>query len=186
MSSWVLLPQDLVCLVVCAISVATDLRDRRIPNWLTASGVALGLLLNTVLFSCHLGFSAGLRLGLLSSLSGCLILVLVFGFFGLINFVGMGDVKLMAAVGALLRWPTALWAMAYTAMAGGAVALAYALVKGRLFKVLGNLLTISSNMVRKKDQRKEAQLHRIPYALAIFIGAVWAAGLKYFPALRIP
>ncbi len=43
-----LLITDIACLVVCGIAVVTDLRARLIPNWLTFSGVGLGVLLNLV------------------------------------------------------------------------------------------------------------------------------------------
>jgi prepilin peptidase CpaA len=177
---------DAVCAVVCLVAVVTDLRSRTIPNWLCLAGVAAGLALNPLLMSLELGLGPGLKLGLMSSVVGCLLLFFVFLLFGLINFVGMGDVKLMAAVGALLRWPTALWALAYVTLSGGVLALLYALATGRMLPVLRNLLTMGGNVFRKQQGRKQVQLHRIPYALAILVGACWAAAIKYFPVLRVP
>lgn len=148
--------------------------------------MAAGLAVNTLLLALGHGLETGLKLGLLSSLAGGLLLLLVFGLLGAIRFVGMGDVKLMAAVGALLRWPAALWALAYVALAGGVLALAYALWKGRLRRVLGNIFAIGQRAVRPgKAGGEEIQLHRIPYALAIFIGATWAAAIKYWPWLAL-
>ncbi len=74
---------------VCA---ASDLRARRIPNAVTGPGILVGLLLNTAL----LGAS-----GLLHSVTGfaaaAIVLFLPFALGG----IGGGDVKMMAAVGAL-------------------------------------------------------------------------------------
>jgi len=162
--------------------VVTALRARRIPNWLTFPSIAAGLVLNTVLPPLFVQ-GAGWSVGFLSALTGCLLLLLSFGFLGFINFVGMGDVKLMAAVGALLRWPTALWALAYVALAGGVVAILYSVAGGRLGPVLRNLLRLGRRAVRKGGE--EVELHRIPYAVAVLIGAAWAAAVKYFPVLGV-
>ena len=182
----VLLAPDVACVLLCAVGAAIDLRSRRIPNWLTLPGIGLGVLLNTALFSIALGVGEGARLGLLPSLAGCLLLGLVFLVLGLINFVGMGDVKLMAAVGALLRWPNALWALAYVTIAGGVIAVGYAVARGRLLAVFRNLFSITRNVVKPKEERPPVELHRIPYGLAILVGAAWAAAANYFPVLRVP
>ena len=182
----VILAPDVACVLLCAVAAVIDLRSRRIPNWLTLPGIALGVALNTALCSIAFGLAEGARLGLLPSLAGCLLLGLVFLALGVINFVGMGDVKLMAAVGALLRWPNALWALAYVTIAGGVIAVGYAVARGRMLAVLRNLFSITRNVVKPKDDRPQVELHRIPYGLAILLGAAWAAAANYLPALRLP
>ena len=175
---------DVVCVLICVVAVVTDLRDRRIPNWLTLPAILAGLVINAVLPAL-----AGISVttGLVSAVAGCLLLLLSFGFLAAIRFVGMGDVKLMAAVGALLRWPTAVWALAYVAVAGGGVAIVYTLVGGKLAPVCGNLVRLGRRAVRRgKGEPAKVELHRIPYALAILIGATWAAAIKYFPFLAVP
>jgi len=182
-----LLP-DLVCLAVCAVATVLDLRSRRIPNWLTVPSALGGLLLNLVVFTvAGGGLREGLRLGLLPALIGALFLLLGFGFLGLIRFVGMGDVKLMAAVGAFLRWPSAILAFAYVALAGGVIALAYAVLRGRLGPVLRNLFTLGRGVVApRRAPARKLELHRIPYALAILLGAAWVVVARYVPALSLP
>jgi prepilin peptidase CpaA len=181
-----ILAPDVACVLLCGVAAAIDLRSRRIPNWLTLPGIGIGLALNTALFSIAFGIGDGARLGLLPSLAGFLLLGLVFLLLGVINFVGMGDVKLMAAVGAFLRWPNALWALAYVTLAGGVIAVGYAVARGRLLAVLRNLFSLTRNVVKPREERPEVELHRIPYGLAILVGAAWAAAANYFPALRVP
>ncbi|MFH1130834.1 MAG: A24 family peptidase [Pseudomonadota bacterium] len=179
-----LLP-DLVCAIICAVAVYTDFRTQRIPNWLTLSGFVFGLVFNTVLFCLQGGLKIGFMGGFAASFGGSLLLFIVFGVFGLVGFVGMGDAKLMAAVGALLRWPLALWALAYVAVIGGLLAVFFALAKGALVVVIKNIFRIGAGLVRKETKRQHIELHRIPYALAIFLGSMWAVGARYFPWLRI-
>src|SRR5512139_2113923 len=89
---------DTAALVACAIAVATDLRARRIPNWLTVAAIGLGL---------GLGLAAGTGT-LVAALAGAALGLVVFGVPAAFGLVGMGDVKLVIALGALLRWPLAL------------------------------------------------------------------------------
>ena len=78
-----------VLLVLCAY---WDVRYRRIPNWATLPGVALGLGLNGLFLGWQGMKESGL--GLLVGF-GALVVLFVLG------WMGGGDVKLMAAVGAL-------------------------------------------------------------------------------------
>ena len=171
------------CLLICGIATVIDVRTMRIPNWLTGAGSLLGLLVNLGVFWAVGGFDRGINQGLLPALAGSAALLVIFGIMGFAGFVGMGDVKLMAAVGALLRWPVALWALAYVTLCGGLVALLYTLGRGQLGKVLRNLVAL---VRRGRRQEEPLQLHHVPYGLAILMGATWAVGRTYFEWLRIP
>ena len=84
--------QVLLVLVVCAAAVR-DIRTRRIPNWLTVSGVVAGMALNAFLFETP---------GLLDALKGLGFALLIYFPLFAIRAVGAGDAKLMAAVGAIV------------------------------------------------------------------------------------
>lgn len=183
--NWLLLP-DLLCLLVCAIGAVTDLREYRIPNWLTGSGVLLGLIVNYAVIAAYLGPAAGFRLGLGHAALGAAVLFAVFGLFGLLRLVGLGDVKLMAAVGALLRWPLALWALVYVVLAGGLLALVVAALRGRLKATFSGLFRRGTRAVERDEEGFPAAAHRLPYGVAILLGAGWAVAARYVPALRIP
>jgi prepilin peptidase CpaA len=180
---WLLVP-DLLCVAVCLVATVTDVRAQRIPNWLTLPAAAAGLLGNALLFGLLGGTARAVGLGAVSSLAGLVLCLLVFGLLGAIHFLGFGDVKLMAAVGALLRWPMAIPALCDVAVAGGAVALMYALAHRRLGRVAGNLLRLGRRALRRREATPE--LHRIPYAVAILAGTAWAVAGRYLPVLRWP
>ena len=77
--------------VLVIVAAIWDIRTRRIPNWLTLSGVVLGVALNTFLFEIN---------GLWFSLKGLGVAFGVYFVLYLLRAMGAGDVKLMAAVGA--------------------------------------------------------------------------------------
>ena len=82
-----------VAALVALIAGVTDWRSRRIPNWLTVPGAALGLTLHFVYFGW-----AGAK----SSLEGLgLAMLILFPFVALRAF-GYGDWKLVGASGAIL------------------------------------------------------------------------------------
>jgi prepilin peptidase CpaA len=120
----------------------------------------------------------------LSAVAGAGVGLLVFGVLGAIRFVGFGDVKLMVAVGALLRWPLAVTALVDVAVAGGLVALGHALLRGRMGNVAGNLLRLGRRALPGRRVEEPVELHRIPYAVAILLGVAWAVLSRYFPAVR--
>lgn len=161
---------DAIAIVVCALAVATDLRSRRIPNRLTVVAAACGVALNTA----H-GVVSGTGLQcLVAALAGAALGLIVFGVPAALDLVGMGDVKLVAALGALVRWPLALPMVFYIALAGGLLALGYAVAQRRVGAVARNVIG-----------RKRTALHRMPYAAAIAIGCVWAVASRQIEVLRL-
>jgi len=95
--------------------VVTDLRRRQILNVVTLP--ALGLILAIDLF-----WSGGVT-QVYSSLVGLAVCGGPFLLAALPGWMGMGDVKLMAVVGAALGWPLGLWALLGVTVAGGAQAI---------------------------------------------------------------
>jgi leader peptidase (prepilin peptidase)/N-methyltransferase len=101
-----------------AVATATDLRERRIPNRLTAVAAGLGLIL-----LCSGGTSAALS-GLASALAVASPLLAI----SLLRpeGIGMGDVKLVAVLGLYLgwsAWPALLIALTLAGLAGVLLAL---------------------------------------------------------------
>jgi prepilin peptidase CpaA len=115
---------------VAAAGCATDLRSRRIPNWLTG-GATLGALI-------YHAWAAGPS-GLLLSLAGCLVGGAIFFLPFALGGLGGGDVKLLAALGAWAGPADALWIALYSGIAGGVLAIVTALVNGYLRTALTNV-----------------------------------------------
>ena len=127
-----------------AISVITDLRSRLIYNVVTLPALAVVLVCFTwaggseALVDCLIGLAVCAAPLLLASLRGA---------------VGMGDVKLMALVGAAAGWPGSLAVLVYVSLAGG----------------LQALLWLIAAKLRGEDRPKY-----VPYGVAIAAGTVAA------------
>jgi len=154
-----------VLAVMLAVAVYVELKERRIPNWLTLSGMALGLLI-AYLSGAH---------ALASSIVG---LVVGFGFlfiFYVFGGVGGGDVKLMGASGALLGSHLIQPALVYTAFIGAFLAVMM-LIWRKDFWVRIGLGFRQLAFWRKSDgpAMEPAAPIVVPYGMAIALGCLLA------------
>jgi prepilin peptidase CpaA len=133
-----------VLTVALLVSVVTDLRRRLILNVVTLP--ALGLILT--LYAVNGGLPE-----LTNSLLGVAVCGVPFLLAALPGWMGMGDVKLMAVVGAALGWPLSLRALLGVSLAGGVQAIAWLLVA----------------RLRGKERPRY-----VPYAIAIAAGTAGA------------
>ena len=161
---------DLASLALCLVCAVCDLRSYRIPNKLTFGGMLLGLGLAASTGSLPLAKAAlaGLVIGFVALLPA-----------SAVGAIGLGDVKLLAAVGALVRFPLVLPVVIYTLLWGGLFALVLALRLGVLGATLRNLLALSTRQV------VPVALHRMPYGLAIFAGTAHAVLSRYVPGIAL-
>jgi prepilin peptidase CpaA len=156
-------------MIVLAIATFTDLRSRRIPNWLVFPFMFAGV-----------GVSGWLRgwNGIGQSLGGLAVGAVLFGVLFLLGGMGMGDVKLIAAIGAWIGPMQLLFALVITSMAGGIMALCWAAAGG----FLGELFQGAGDLVfglKKRGLRPHPELvlsnpltRKMPYAPAIAIGTI--------------
>jgi prepilin peptidase CpaA len=155
----------MVLAVMLSIAVYTELKERRIPNWLTMSGMALGLLIaylhGTPAFWLSLG---GLAVGF-----GFLFIFYVFG--GL----GGGDVKLMGAAGALLGVDMIKSALVFTAFIGAFLAILMVIWRKEFWSRLGYRLRRLAFWRKEPLAAPPADTPvSIPYGIAIAIGCLLA------------
>jgi prepilin peptidase CpaA len=151
-------------------AVLIDVRSRRIPNWLTASMAGAGLLMAAVGISgLTLGQAAlGCAAGLLLMLPG-----------HVIGATGAGDVKLMAAIGAILGPSMVFSAFLATAVAGGIFAVMVALRRGRLHATLdGTRQLIASPTQGKQAVESAGRSNRFAYGPAIAVGTLIAVLMR--------
>jgi len=141
-----------------AAAVYIDVRTRRIPNWLTA-GIAAG------------GFGLAFGGGAVTPLQALLGLLAGLA----LMMPGAGDVKLMAAVGAVVGPDVALRAFLYSAVAGGVFAIAVAVRRGILADTLhdaGRLVTAPA--AARTTIESSARSNRFAYGPAIAVGSLVA------------
>ena len=154
--------------IAVGIAMFTDVRWRRIPNLLTFPAILAGLVLRTAFQGWE-----GLALSLCGMFAAPVLLLLLHAGRGL----GMGDIKLAAAVGAILGPPLTLVAVFSTALAGGLVALAAQLRPGGLLAQTLSTLLIGVPLLGRWARRVSETEHdpatmTIPYGVGIAIGSL--------------
>jgi prepilin peptidase CpaA len=154
---------------VLAVATWTDLRTRRIPNWLVLPFMAAGIGVQTWIHGWH---------GLAQSLEGLGLGALLFGVLAAMGGMGMGDVKLCAAIGAWIGPGQLILAVVITGLAGGVMALAWAVAGGfvgELFKGSGDLLLgwkERGTLAHPELKLANPRARKMPYAPAIAIGTL--------------
>lgn len=156
-------------LFVVIAATVSDLRTRRIPNWLVLPFLLAGMAV------C--GVTGGWP-GLGRSALGALLGAAALGIFYLAGGMGMGDVKLFAAIGAWVGPSQLVFAFVFMGLAGGLMALTLALRGGFVGEWVGSTADLIFGF-RKRGFRAPSGLtltnpnaRRMPYAPAIAIGAI--------------
>lgn len=152
------------------IAAGFDIRYRRIPNWLVLAGIVVGLGWNLWAAGLSgLGHSAeGLGLGF----------ALYFPLY-LLRARGAGDVKLLAAAGAIVGPGSCLWVFMLTAILGGAIALALVMLSGRTRHTFFNMSWIMTDLMKLRAPHKSSEEldvrsskgMRLPHGAMIAVGA---------------
>ena len=149
------------------VATVVDIRTRRIPNDLTATMTGLGLGLSAIglsgvpVWASILGFVVGLALMMPGHLLGA---------------TGAGDVKLMAAIGAIVGPAMVVSAFLFTAVTGGMLAVIVATRRRRLSATLASTgRLISGASEARQEIRTAPAASRFAYGPAIAVGSVLAA-----------
>jgi prepilin peptidase CpaA len=171
-------PPVTILLVLIAFTAAVfDIRSRRIPNWLNLSGIILGFALNALL-----AYPYPLE-GLKHAGVGMLFAFAVYFVLYLIHAMGAGDVKLMAALGAILASPSNWFRLfIIVALIGGIFALTLLLAKGRVRKTLWNVAFLLNELghARAPFMRREELDVKSPKAVTLPHGFTIAVGCLVF------
>lgn len=157
-----------LAIIVVGTAMLTDLRWRRIPNFLTlpAIGLAIGL---------RVAFQGwpGLAIALGGAIVAPVLLLLLHGGKGL----GMGDLKLAAAIGAIVGPLLGAISILVSAIAGGFLAIVWLLKPGG---VLAEILSVFLSGINPKKKKKaktppakaNTRVQPMPYGVALAIGSV--------------
>ena len=168
-----------VLFALLTTAAATDVAKRKIYNWTTFPAIGLGLALGYL--AGGLGSFPLLTTpasGLLDRVAGFLLGFGVFAVFSVARAVGPGDVKLMAAVGALTGARFTVWAMFWGALIGAILAVWALLLRGQLLRGLGRsflrTLRVGRDDPKDADPEQAPEKVRIPYGVALSFGTILA------------
>jgi prepilin peptidase CpaA len=163
--------------IICvSIATVSDLRSQRIPNWLVVPFLTAGVVVSALAYGW---------MGLAQSLEGVLLAALLLGLFYVAGGMGMGDVKLCAAVGAWIGPQQLSFALVFMGLAGGLMAFVWATSGGFLKETLDGASDLIFGL-RGRGFRPHPTLlltnpaaRRMPYAPAIAVGTI----LSFFAVL---
>jgi prepilin peptidase CpaA len=174
--------------ILVAIAAIYDIRYRRIPNWLVLSGIFAGFLWNV--FSAPGGAGLGSQVG--SGLGRAAIglglgFILYFPLY-ILRARGAGDVKLLAAVGAVVGAGNCFWVFLLTAVLGGLIALILLLFRGRVRHTFFNVGMIIRDMISfRAPYKSNEELDvtttkgmRLPHGAMIAVGAFAFVGILQY------
>jgi prepilin peptidase CpaA len=156
------------CAVLTVVAACvTDVSRSRIPNVLTFAAAALALVFHSI---------ATGGLGVTHAALGLAVGLAVFFPLFALGAMGAGDVKLMAAIGAWIGWKSIVFVALYGSLAGGILALVFALRRSYLRAALNNIKMLAFYWwvegVKPLPALTLESTHsmRMPYALAIAAG----------------
>jgi prepilin peptidase CpaA len=161
--------QIVIAVVGITIAAWTDVRFRKIPNWLTFSLILTGLVLN----SYFNGFE-GFKLSFFGLALGIFFLYIPFTVGG----VGAGDVKLLGALGSLLG-PTLIFQIFLAStILGGIFSVIAAIKAGAIRNVFQRIFNrvfclVMTRSIGTKKSFGNQQLIGVPYACAIAAGTLF-------------
>lgn len=159
---------DYILIVLVALAFYWDVRLKKIPNWLTAGGTALGFIYHLFMSGWH---------GLLFSIEGLLaaggILLMLYFF----RAIGAGDVKFFAAVGAVVGTQFVLYCMMYSIVYAGIIAIFVLLftrtfLKNMVYAVHRIILTLISKDLRVLEEYKQKESTRFAFMYAVLPGVL--------------
>lgn len=159
--------------IILLVAAGWDIKTGTIPNYITIPALFAGLLL-----SVYYGGFLGLKESFLGAGLGLLLLIIPFALGG----IGGGDVKLMAAIGALNGWEFVLYAFLYSAVIGGIMALAISIWNKKLSQVFFNILMQFTTGQFKIEEGEKSPLSSglsFPYGIAIMIGTCIAYWFRF-------
>jgi prepilin peptidase CpaA len=156
-----------VTLVLTVVAGVTDLRSRRIPNWLTVSGLAIGL-------GTH-AWLGGWR-GVLTSLEGAGLALMILLPLVLMRGLGAGDWKLMGAVGACVGPWMMLFVLLASVLVTGIVAMVKLILVRRVKETTRNMWVLVQGMITFGLRPNPEVSLDTPGLIKLPFGAMVAAG----------
>lgn len=170
-----------ILIVLILLSSYFDSAKKVIPNFLVMPAIIIGLFLSILMSGVE-----GIKFSVLGFMTGLGIFIIPF----VLGGMGGGDVKLMAAIGALKGWRFVLSTAVFSGLAGGVIVIILLIKQKKLFLTLKRVLAIILKPImfiltltfeNKKlkqfnnwllDSQINWEKQYIPYGVAIGIGAM--------------
>ena len=158
-----------ITLTAVFLAAVIDIRTNRIPNLLVVPCFLGGF---TVAAVSH-GWA-----GASQSLLGSLVAVLSLGIFCYLGGLGMGDLKLCAAIGAWVGPSQVGSILIMTGLVGAALAICWSIAGGFFRKTVHGVTALLAGFIRRGIRPNESLslsnplVRRMPYAPAIAIGTL--------------
>src|SRR5262245_44465294 len=161
-------------LLITAIAAVTDLRRGVIPNWLTLPAIVLAPVAHGL---AHGPWAAA------ASIGGLFVCALVPYLLYRRDAGGGGDVKLFAALGAVVGLSVGIEIQLFSFIAASLVSLGRLVWRGRLLRTLSNTLFLAVNPILPRRWRREV----VPELMtAVRLGAFIFAGTLLSVAMHHP
>jgi prepilin peptidase CpaA len=189
--AWPAVAAFIAMTILLAVAAVCDTRTHTIPPWLTYPAIVAGLVFWFVA-GCVAGAAsdAALSTGLAflrQSLLGFAVGLIPFAVLFLAGVLGGGDVKLLAAVGAVCAsWQCVIAVAFYGFVVGALLAIVLMVRKGLVRRTLSRISAAAMQaLARTKPHLDDEQSPRVPLAVGFLIGGV-IAGCQYLLGVRMP
>jgi prepilin peptidase CpaA len=153
----------MIACIYISIAFYTDIRWMIIPNSLTLSAAVLGTVFQTVIYQWS---------GLITSLVGLSVaFVITLGLY-LVKAVGAGDVKGIAALGAIMGVQFTLYVLVIALIYAGFVGLLFIIIRGKIGELVRHwwISIICYWTTRKREHLLMIATHRVhsfPFMIAV-------------------
>jgi prepilin peptidase CpaA len=155
-------------LIPLAVIIAYhDVRYRRIPNPFVLATLAAGVAMNAIVEGSH---------GLYSSVTGCGLAFVLMFLLHIFGAMGAGDVKLFAAIGAVIGAHLVVPTFLVVVLTGGLLAVVSVVRAGTVVTTMHRVLLIFVGLLPGWQMPKFAvpvdRKYTIPYGVAITLGSI--------------
>jgi len=123
----ILLAQRLLLTAILIVLFGTDLETQRLPNVITLPGIVIGAIFSLFVLPGIVDSLAGIALG------ASVLLAIRWGWKAAtgVDGMGLGDVKMLAMVGAFLGWKNVIVVLFLSSVVGAVVGIALTALRGR-------------------------------------------------------